>query len=384
MVHGDGVSNFVVGRSGSPNPDPPAAVIPPLLCFLKKIIVLRTFSHMNKDIIYLIDGSAYLYRAFHAIRNLSNSRGLPTNATFGFTRMLLKLIKEKSPRYMGMFFDVKGPTFRHEIYDQYKANRPPMPEDMAVQIPWIKKVVAALGIPIIEKKGYEADDLIGTCAGQAENQGVNVVMVTGDKDFMQLVTDHCIIHDPMKDKTIDRQAILSEFNLDPPQIIDMLGLAGDTSDNIPGVPGVGPKTAMKLLAAYGSIQGIYDHLADLEKKKALHKKLSDHQEQALLSRRLVTIDRHVDIPFDLGEFKAAEPDRNALAALFRELEFRQLLDEFSPAPEPVQKHYSLPDRSPRDQGKTATAESRRPVRHRHRDHLPAPHAGQTGGNLLFP
>ncbi|MFK5952688.1 MAG: DNA polymerase I [Desulfobacterium sp.] len=294
---------------------------------------------MNKKKIFFIDGSAYLYRAFHAIRNLSNSKGLPTNATFGFTRMLLKLIKEENPEYIALFFDVKGPTFRHQMYDQYKANRPPMPEEMAQQIPYIKQMITAFGIPIVEKQGFEADDLIGTCARLAEESGFSTVMVTGDKDFMQLVTDHCVIYDPMKDKTIDKATIQAEFNLTPAQIIDMLGLAGDTADNIPGVPGVGPKTAMKLLEAHGSVQGIYDHLDELKGKKALHKKLSDNREQAFLSLRLVTIDKHVEIPFQIEAFKAVAPDNDALSSLFQELEFRQLQKEFTPEPEPMEKTY---------------------------------------------
>ena len=279
-------------------------------------------------------GSAYLYRAFHAIRNLSNSKGLPTNATFGFTRMLLKLIKERTPNYIAMFFDVKGPTFRHEMYDRYKATRPPMPEDMAQQIPWIKEVVTAFGIPIVEKQGFEADDLIGTCARLGEEKGFSTIMVTGDKDFMQLVTDHCVIYDPMKEKTIDKAAIKQDFNLTPTQIIDMLGLAGDTSDNIPGVPGVGPKTAMKLLKDHGSIQGIYDHLDELKGKKALHKKLSDNKEQAFLSRRLVAIDQHVNIPFVIEDFKAVDPDTQTLSTLFKTLEFRQLQEGIHPPSSP--------------------------------------------------
>ena len=253
--------------------------------------------------------------------------------------MLLKLIKERTPDHIAMFFDVKGPTFRHEMYDQYKATRPPMPEDMAQQIPWIKKIITAFGIPIVEKQGFEADDLIGTCARLGEEKGFSTIMVTGDKDFMQLVTDHCVIYDPMKDKTIDRAVIKAEFDLNPKQIIDMLGLAGDTSDNIPGVPGVGPKTAMKLLKAYDSIKGIYDNLDDLKGKKALHKKLSDNKEQAFLSRRLVAIDQHVNIPFVIEDFKAVDPDTKALSTLFKTLEFRRLQEEFTPEAPSIEKTY---------------------------------------------
>ena len=149
--------------------------------------------------IYLIDGTAYIHRAYHAIRELANSKGLPTNAIFGFTRMLIKLMEERNPEYAGMFFDARGPNFRHEMYKEYKANRPAMPDDMAVQIPYIKEITAAFNLPIIEMAGYEADDLIGTLARQAEKEGFKVVMITGDKDFMQLVTEKTAIWDPMKE-----------------------------------------------------------------------------------------------------------------------------------------------------------------------------------------
>ena len=207
-----------------------------------------------KQHIYLIDGSAYLYRAFHAIQSLSTSTGIPTNATFGFTRILLKLIKEKQPDHAAVFFDMKGPTFRHKMYEEYKANRPPMPDDLSQQIPYIKEVVKALNIPIVEKSGFEADDLIGTYARIAEEKGFQVVMVTGDKDFMQLVTDNAVIWDPMKEETMDKDAIFNKLGITPIQVIDMLGLAGDASDNIPGVPGIGPKTAIKLIADHGNME----------------------------------------------------------------------------------------------------------------------------------
>ena len=292
--------------------------------------------------IYLIDGSAYLYRAFHAIRNLSNAKGLPTNATYGFTTMLMKLIKERSPEYLAMFFDMKGPTFRHEMYDQYKANRPPMPEEMAQQIPWIKQVVTAFSIPIVEKQGFEADDLIGTLSRRASEAGFHVVMVTGDKDFMQLVGDGCEMWDPMKEKRTDPATVKAELGITPDQVIDMLGLTGDTADNIPGVPGIGPKTALKLIAEYGSIQGIYDNLDALTSKKAMHKKLVENREQALLSRKLVVIDRFVDLDpalQDLETFKMGKPDKAALADLFKTLEFRRLQQEFFEAEPSPEKHY---------------------------------------------
>ena len=198
----------------------------------------------NDRTLYLIDGSAYIYRAYHAIRNLTNSKGLPTNAAFGFTRMLIKLIEDRSPEYVVMFFDAKGPTFRHEIYQDYKANRPPMPEDLSIQIPYIKEITHGFNISVIEMQGFEADDLIGTFKCQAEKDGFFVVMVTGDKDFVQLVTDNAVIWDPMKEKTIDIKTVRDDFGIEPYQMIDVMALSGDASDNIPGVPGIGPKTCL--------------------------------------------------------------------------------------------------------------------------------------------
>ncbi len=290
--------------------------------------------------IYLIDGSAYLYRAFHAIRGLSDSKGKPTNATFGFTRILLKLLKEKEPEYVAVFFDVKGPTFRHDRYPDYKANRPPMPEELAIQIPDIKQVVAALNITIVEKQGFEADDLIGTYARIAEDEGFKPFMVTGDKDFMQLVTDNAVIWDPMKEEFIDAKAIKDKFGISPVQVIDMLGLAGDTADNIPGVPGVGPKTALKLIDEFGTMTDIYDNLDKLKKKKSLHKKLSENRNQAFLSRDLVTIDRWVAVEEPMASFKLKAFDDNRLAELFKELEFRRLYQEYQQNREAVPTDYS--------------------------------------------
>jgi DNA polymerase I len=293
---------------------------------------MKTPSNSQDDIdalpqLYLIDGSAYVYRAFHAVRGLSNSKGMPTNAVFGFTRMLIKLMDERAPQYVGMFFDAKGPTFRHQIYPDYKANRPPMPEELVCQLPYIKQVTAGFNIPVIEKSGYEADDLIGAYARLAEAAGFQVTMVTGDKDFVQLITDRATIWDPMKDKQIDKAAVLAEFNLRPPQIIDMMGFSGDSADNVPGVPGIGPKTAVKLIQTYGSMTALYDQIDSVSSKKQ-REKLMEHRDQAFLSRKLVTIDTDAPVAFDLDDFKVEPPDDETLAALFQELEFHQLQHDF--------------------------------------------------------
>ncbi|MGD2099023.1 MAG: DNA polymerase I [Desulfobacterales bacterium] len=273
--------------------------------------------------IYLIDGTAYIHRAYHAIRGLSNSKGLPTNATFGFTRMLLKLLEARHPRYAGMFFDAKGPTFRHKMYTEYKANRPPMPDDMAVQIPYVKEITAALHIPIVEMQGFEADDLIGTCARIAEKKGFTVVMVTGDKDFIQLVTDQVTIWDPMKDATIDAGVVKKSYGIEPQQMIDVMGLAGDTSDNVPGVPGIGQKTALNLIQNHHSMARLYESVESITAKKQ-RENLIHYRDQAFLSRDLVKIDVEAPISADLADFEIRPADTNALTALFQTLEFRQL------------------------------------------------------------
>lgn len=278
----------------------------------------------NLKTIYLVDGTAYIYRAFHAIRRLSNSHGLPTNAVYGFTQMLLKLIEDKKPEYLVMCFDAKGPTFRHEIYGEYKANRPPMPDDLSLQVPLIKQIVQGFNLPVFEMPGYEADDLIGTLARKAEEHGFSVVMVTGDKDFMQLVTPKTRIWDPMKDNVIDLAHIEKTFQVNPLQMIEVMGLSGDQADNVPGVPGVGQKTALKLIHAYGTLDGLYQKIDDIKAKKQ-KENLVNYKEQAYLSRDLVTIKTDLDISFDSNEFKARTPDDKLLGKLYKEFEFNRLL-----------------------------------------------------------
>jgi len=292
----------------------------------------------NDKTLYLIDGSAYIHRAYHAIRHLANSKGLPTNATFGFTRMLIKLIEDRSPEYVVMFFDAKGPTFRHEMYREYKANRPPMPEDLSIQIPYIKEVTRGFNIPVVEMQGFEADDLIGTFRYQAEKAGFSIVMVTGDKDFIQLVTEKATIWDPMKDKTTDMNVVRDDFGLEPGQMIDVMALAGDASDNIPGVPGIGSKTALSLIKTYGSIESLYEHVHAITKKKQ-RENLVEHKEKAFLSKKLVKIDTHVPLSFNPEEFKLREPDKARLSRLFKELEFRELQQAFPKQSDLSNKNY---------------------------------------------
>ncbi|MFH2046200.1 MAG: DNA polymerase I [Pseudomonadota bacterium] len=299
----------------------------------------------NKDLdktLFLIDGSAYIYRAYHAIRNLSNSKGLPTNAIFGFARILIKLIEDWAPKYVVMVFDAKGPTFRHDLYKDYKATRPPMPDDLQIQIPYIKEITKAFNLPVIEIQGYEADDVIGTLAHRAEDSGFSSVMVTGDKDFLQLVTDKSIIWDPMKDKVTDLNSFKEEFGLMPKQMIDVMGLSGDTSDNVPGVPGIGPKTALDLIKNFGSMKNLYDNIDSITKKKQ-HENLIQFKEQADLSKKLVEIDTNAPVDFEQDAFCYKKPDNQKLSALFQELEFRQLQQSFSGHSDLSEKKYSIID-----------------------------------------
>lgn len=282
----------------------------------------------NKEPVFLVDGSSYLHRAYHAIGRLSNSKGFPTNVVLGFTKMLLKLLQEKHPRYIAIVFDAKGPTFRHEIYEEYKANRPPMPEDLAVQIPLVKKVIEALNIKMLEVEGYEADDIIGTLARKCQEQGHEVIMVTGDKDFRQLISPMAIMWDTMKDKVTGFQSLKTEYGLDPSQFIDVMGLSGDSSDNIPGVPGIGEKTAIKLIKEFGSLEKVLESI-DLIKGKKLKENLRENVESALLSKKLVTINQDVPLEVDIKGLAIGEPDRQKLSELFRELEFRDLWDQFT-------------------------------------------------------
>ncbi|MCK5163595.1 MAG: DNA polymerase I [Desulfobacula sp.] len=291
--------------------------------------------------IFLIDGSAFLYRAFHAIRSLATSKGHPTNATFGFTRILLKLLKDNSPEYAVVFFDVKGPTFRHKMYDQYKANRPPMPEELAAQIPDIKQIITALNIPIVEKQGFEADDLVGTYSKLAQEKGFHVVMVTGDKDFIQLITDKCTLWDPMKDTIKEVETIKKDMGIEPGQFIDVLGLAGDNADNIPGVQGVGPKTAIKLITQFGSIENIYENLDSLKKKKKLYENLANSKDIVFLSRDLATIDTSIAVKEQIKDFKLKEFDRKKAFELFQKLEFKALATQFAQKADKSEKIYKL-------------------------------------------
>jgi DNA polymerase-1 len=292
-----------------------------------------------QKVLYLIDGSSYIHRAYHAIKGLSNSQGMPTNAAFGFTRMLMKLLEDRNPLHMAVLFDARGKTFRHELYSDYKANRPPMPEDLALQIPYIKAITKGFNIPSIETPGFEADDIIGTLAQQAESAGFSVVIVSGDKDFAQLVSDRISIFDPMKDKMTTLETVRQEFGLEPAQVVEFMGLSGDSSDNIPGVAGIGPKTARELIKSFGSIETLYSQIDSVKSPKQ-KQNLLRCKEQAHLSRQLATICLKVPLSFDPDSFALKAPDEAALSRLFKTLEFRELQKSFMPSPAGPMTSYS--------------------------------------------
>jgi DNA polymerase-1 len=282
----------------------------------------------SNQIVYLVDGTSYLYRAYHAIRHLSNSKGFPTNAIFGLTKMILKLLEDKKPTYIAIVFDAKGPTFRHNIYKEYKANRPPMPEDLAVQIPIVKEVLEKLGLKIIEKEGYEADDIIGTLARMGEEDGYRVVMVTGDKDFRQVITPGVSMWDSMRDKIVEYETLKNESGFEPEKFIDVMGLAGDSTDNIPGVPGIGEKTAINLVNQYGSFEEVFNRLEEMKGTK-LKENLKKSQGIAELSKKLVTIERFVPLEEKIEDLKLCEYSGKELGEIFRTLEFRDLWEQFA-------------------------------------------------------
>jgi DNA polymerase-1 len=275
--------------------------------------------------LFLIDGSSYLFRAFYAIRHLSNSKGLPTNAIFGFVQMLLKVLKDHRPDYLAVIFDSKAPTFRSEVYQEYKANRPAMPESLPPQIPYVKKIIEGYRIAVLERDGYEADDLIGTVARRLESE-VDVVIITGDKDLLQLVSDRIQVYDSMKEKRFGVEEVIERFGVSPEQVVDVMGLAGDAIDNIPGIPGVGEKTAIQLIKTYGTIDNLLTHAEEISQKK-LKEKLKTHGDLARLSRKLATIHTDVPIHFQLKDFSLSPPDLKSLKEIFKELEFNKLFKE---------------------------------------------------------
>ncbi len=291
--------------------------------------------------LFLLDGVSYAYRAFYAIQRLSNAEGFPTNAVFGFVRTLRKMIEDFRPERLVAVFDPKGPTFRSERFAEYKITRKPMPEDLVVQMPVIKELLEALRIPVVEVQGYEADDVIGTLARRAEAAGLEVYIVSGDKDMLQLVNDMVrALHVHRDNAVLGRDEVEERFGVAPEQVTDVLGLAGDTSDNVPGVPGIGEKTAAVLVRQFGSLEEVLAHADEVSgaKRKA---NLRAGAEMARLSKELVTIKTDVPLELDLDEAKLGEPDTERLSRLYARLDFHQLRDELVARTDAAEVDYRL-------------------------------------------
>jgi len=263
----------------------------------------------------LIDGSSVLYRAFFALPPLMNSKGTRTNAVYGFMMMLFKVMDDYRPDYIAVAFDVKAPTFRHKEYDAYKATREKMPDELSCQIPILRDILSALNIKIIEVPGFEADDILGTVSKQAEKNGLETYIVTGDRDSLQLVSKETRVILNKKGMTdvevYDYDIFRDRYGITPSEFIDLKGLMGDKSDNIPGVPGIGEKTALELIKEYGSVDEIIKNV-DRIKNKRVREAIANNVDKALLSKRLSTIIRDMPIEFDIEEYTVKEPDKKEL------------------------------------------------------------------------
>lgn len=280
--------------------------------------------------LYVIDGTSYIYRAFHALPPFTNSRGVPTGAILGFTNMFLKVLRERAPEYVAVVFDAGGETERHREFEAYKAQRPPMPDDLAPQIPYVYRIVEALELPTLMEEGYEADDIIGTVAMRAAHEGFQVTIVSGDKDLFQLVGRAIQVFDPMRNKSYGVQEVEERYGVPPHALVDLMSLAGDAVDNIPGVPGVGEKTASALIQEFGTLENLLGSL-DRVKRPKLREALKTHAERIRMNRALIAI--RTDLPMSLAPqaFRRPPPDWERLRALFQELEFTRLLTSLETA-----------------------------------------------------
>ena len=280
--------------------------------------------------LFLIDGSAYIFRAFFAIPPLSNAAGLPTNAIFGFTNILLKFLKQYQPHYVAVALDAGRVTFRNEIFADYKGNRPEAPADLIPQFPYFRKVLDALNLPLLELAGYEADDIIATLCEKLANQGCELVVVSSDKDLMQLATNGIKLLDSAKDRWIGTDDVREKFGVGPEQVIEVMGLMGDAVDNIPGVKGIGEKTAGALIQQFQTLENLFAHLDDVEQMKLRGAKrirqiLENGRDKAFLSRDLATVKRDVPINIGLPELQFSGFNLDKIRTLFTELEFTNLI-----------------------------------------------------------
>ncbi|UCC23105.1 MAG: DNA polymerase I, partial [Planctomycetota bacterium] len=283
--------------------------------------------------LYIIDGHAHIYAAYYAPmrQQLTSSTGEPTKAAYIFTTALVGLIQRHSPDMLVVVMDSKTPSFRNEIYSDYKANRPPMPDDLPGQIDRIEQILGAMNIPLLRLDGFEADDVIGTLAKKVSAKGIDAFICSKDKDMLQLLDKHVCVLDIKTDTQTDKDSMLAEMKISPKQFVDVLALQGDTVDNVPGVPDVGPKTALAWIQKYRSLENLYKHADEIKGKRG--ENLRSFKEQAYLSKELVTINCDTPVELDKESFSLKEPDKPALAKLFTELGFSRLLTQLDlPAP----------------------------------------------------
>lgn len=277
----------------------------------------------DRPLLLLVDASPYPYRAFYAIKaNLTTQDGLPTRVIYGVTNMLLRVLREKRPAYMAAVWDVKGKNFRHELYSDYKANRPPMPEEIGMQLPHVKEIMSAMGISQIELEGYEADDVIASIVNDMQGQA-DILIISGDKDFTQLLSPHVNIWDPMKDEYSTPESVKDELGIEPPVFADVLALAGDSADNIPGVPGIGMKTALELMRRYGSLENLMQKLNELPSKT--RDKILSNKEMIPLWKRLIELNAEVPLSYTIEDFRLRPMDEARLEGLFKRFELHSLL-----------------------------------------------------------
>ncbi|GAG55551.1 unnamed protein product, partial [marine sediment metagenome] len=287
----------------------------------------------NRKKFILVDGQGLLYRAFYALPQLTTTYGQVVNAVYGFTMILIRLLEEEKPEYMVITFDTPVPTFRHKEFKEYKAHRKKMPGELISQIPLIREIINNYNIATCSKEGYEADDVIGTIAREAEKRNCDTIIVTGDKDTFQLISPHTKIMTTIKGitevKIYDEAGIRGKYGVDPEKIVDILALKGDSSDNIPGVPGIGEKTAIALIKEFGSLENILNN-TDKISKKSLREMIREYEDQIKMSKMLATIVREVPIKYDFGSFIVKSPNYEELWKIFKKLEFKNLLKKIAP------------------------------------------------------
>ncbi|MFH0839664.1 MAG: DNA polymerase I [Candidatus Omnitrophota bacterium] len=294
--------------------------------------------------LFLIDGNSFCYRAFYAIKELANSKGEPTNAVFGFISMLRRIIKDEKPDYLAITFDLKGPTFRHKKYEEYKIHRKPMPDPLVSQMPVIKEVVRAYNVPIFEKEGFEADDVIATLTRKLAGKSLDVYIVTGDKDALQLVGPHVKVYSTHKEGLIyDAEKVKERYGVGPERIVDLLSLMGDATDNITGIPGFGEKTALSLLEEFENLDEILTKPEKI-KSEVRRRLVVEHSDKARLSKELATLDDKVPVDIELEDMRVKEPDALKLLEIFKRLEFRNLIKEYAPKTDLESKYYLVKDK----------------------------------------